>query len=95
MISTMVGGIRRRAAIVGGCVALTLVGFAAHLDQTSQVHAASNTDGQAISVTTPSETPAITKAEPSITGPAPLYAAKRPTRTPRLKFPDRRAGATH
>ena len=87
MFDTMVDGMRRRAAIVGGCAALTLVGFAAHLDQTSQARAASITDGQAISVTTPSETPAITKAEPSITGPAPLYAGEAPDSNPQAQIP--------
>jgi hypothetical protein len=87
MSTTVVRRLRLYAAAFGCCAAITLVCLAAHLTQSSQVHAAGISEGQAVTVSTPSATPAITKAVPSITGPAPLYAGEAPDSNPQAQIP--------
>ena len=87
MSTTVVRRLRMYAAIIGCCAAIALVGLAADITQSSQVHAAGYSDGQAITTSTPPETPAITKAAPSITGPAPLYAGEAPDSNPQAQMP--------
>jgi hypothetical protein len=87
MSTTLVRRLRLYAAVVGCCAAIALVCLAAHLTQNSQIHAAGSSEGQAVTVSTPSATPAITKAVPSITGPAPLYAGEAPNSNPQAQIP--------
>lgn len=87
MSTTVVRRLRLFAAIIACCAAITLVGLAAHLSQSSQLHAAGISDGQDVTTSTPPETPAITKAAPSITGPAPLYAGEAPDSNPQAQIP--------
>lgn len=87
MRSRSLGRLRICAATVGGCAAFALVGVAANAGEVSPLHAAAVPDGQAITVSTPSETPAITKAVPTITGPAPLFAGEAPDTNPSVLNP--------
>jgi hypothetical protein len=87
MGSNSVGRLRMSAAAIGGCAMFALVALAAHDGRVSPLHAAAAPDGQAITVSTPSETPAITKAVPTITGPAPLFAGEAPDTNPSVLNP--------
>lgn len=84
---TVVRRLRWYAAIIGCCAAIALAVLATHVTQSSPLRAASISDGQAITVSTPPATPAITKAVPSITGPAPLYAGEGPDTNPQAPMP--------
>jgi hypothetical protein len=74
------------AAIVGGGAVIALGGVAVYGMQGAEATAAGSSSGAA-PVTTPPTAPAIAKAEPSITGPAPLYAGEAPDSNPQAPIP--------
>jgi hypothetical protein len=74
-------GLRGCAAIVGCGAAIAMAWLGGDVTTSSRLQA-TIPDGQAIAVSTPPSTPAITKAVPTITGPAPLYAGEGPDTNP-------------
>jgi hypothetical protein len=56
-------------------------------DQSPAFAASGSSGGSVATPTTPPAVPLITKAVPSITGPAPLYAGEDPDSNPAAAFP--------
>jgi hypothetical protein len=65
---------------------IALGGVAVYCAQSAEVTAAGGS-GAAPTTTTPPSAPTIAKAEPSITGPAPLYAGEAPNSNPQAGIP--------
>ena len=78
--------LRLCAAMLGSGAMIVLAGGAVYYTQGADVTAAGSSSG-AGPVTTPPSVPAITKAVPSITGPAPLYAGEGPDSNPQAPIP--------
>jgi hypothetical protein len=88
MSRLVVQRMRLCAAIVGGGAMIALGGVAVFYMQDAQVTAAGDSSGASpVTTTTPPTAPAIAKAEPSITGPAPLYAGEAPNSNPQAAIP--------
>lgn len=77
--------LRLSAAVVGSGALIVLGGAAVIYNQGAEVTAAGNWSGPTTS--TPPSKPAITKAVPAITGPAPLYAGEGPDSNPQAPIP--------
>jgi len=75
------------AAVAGSGAMVTLAGLGVALAQNPQIAASGSTGGSVATPTTPPAAPLITKAEPSITGPAPLYAGEDPDSNPQAAIP--------
>ena len=75
------------AAIVGGGAVVALSGVAVYGMQGVQVTTAKSSSGATAITTTLPTVPAIEKAVPSITGPAPLYAGEGPDSNPQAPIP--------
>jgi hypothetical protein len=73
-------------AIVSGGLLIGGGAAAVYSVQGADVTASGSSSG-ASPVTTPPTAPAIAKAEPSITGPAPLYAGEAPDSNPQAPIP--------
>jgi len=73
------------AAVFGGGAMIALGGLAVVYTQGVDVTAAGSSSAGV--TTTPPTAPAITKAVPSITGPAPLYAGEGPDSNPQAPIP--------
>lgn len=82
---TVIQKMRLYAAVVGGGAVIALAGAAVYYTQGADVTAAGN--GVTAVTTTPPTTPAIAKAVPSITGPAPLFAGEKPDSNPQAAIP--------
>ena len=67
--------------------AAALTGAAVYYTQGADVTAAGNSSGASAVTTTPPNVPAIEKAVPSITGPAPLFAGEAPDSNPQAAIP--------
>lgn len=78
---------RLYAAIVGGAAMLILGGVGVYYAQGADVTASGDSSGASAVTTTPPTAPAIAKAQPSITGPAPLYAGEAPNSNPQAAIP--------
>jgi hypothetical protein len=85
MSMTVVPKLRLCAAIVGGGAMIALGGIAVYCTQSAEVTASG--DAGAPTTTTPPSAPAVAKAVPSITGPAPLYAGEAPNSNPQAAIP--------
>ena len=85
MSQKVVHNMRLCAAVIGGGAMIALGGVAVYCMQGEQVTAAGNSSVAA--TTTPPTVPAIEKAVPSITGPAPLYAGEAPDSNPQAPIP--------
>jgi hypothetical protein len=75
------------AAVTGAGAVVMLAGLGVASAQSPQIAAAGSTGGSAATPTTPPAAPLITKAEPAITGPAPLYAGEDPDSNPQAAIP--------
>jgi hypothetical protein len=76
------------AAVVGGSAVVVLGVLAGHFTQNPQMAASGSSGGSpATTSTTPPTAPAIEKASPAITGPAPLYAGQAPNSNPQAGIP--------
>jgi hypothetical protein len=87
MSEKVVQKMRLCAAIVGGGAMIALAGVAVYGMQGVQVITAKSASGATAITTTPPTAPAIAKAVPSITGPAPLYAGEGPDSNPQAPIP--------
>jgi hypothetical protein len=87
MNQSIVQKLRLCAAIVGTGAVVALGGLAVYCMQDAHVTAAGSSSGAAPVTTTPPTAPAIAKAVPSITGPAPLYAGEAPDSNPQAPIP--------
>ncbi|PXX02504.1 hypothetical protein C8E89_12450 [Mycolicibacterium moriokaense] len=79
--------LRMCAAVAGSCAIATLGALAVTFTQNPQVAASGSSGGSVTTSTTPPAAPVITKAEPAITGPAPLYAGQAPNSNPQAAIP--------
>jgi hypothetical protein len=84
---TVVPKLRLCAAIVGGGAMIALGGIAVYCTQSAEVTASGDAGAGAPTTTTPPSAPAVAKAVPSITGPAPLYAGEAPNSNPQAAIP--------
>jgi len=75
------------AAVVGCGPMIALGGATVYCMQGAQVTAAGHSSGGTPATSTPPTAPAIEKAVPSITGPAPLYAGEAPDSNPQAAMP--------
>ena len=73
------------AAVIGSGAMVALGGVAVYCTQGEQVTAAGSSSAPV--TTTEPTLPAIEKAVPSITGPAPLYAVEAPNSNPQAAIP--------
>jgi hypothetical protein len=73
--------------MVGGGALIALGGIAVHYTQDAQVTAAGSSTAATAVTSTPPTAPAIEKAVPAITGPAPLYAGEDPDTNPQAPIP--------
>jgi hypothetical protein len=80
-----VRSMRLCAALVGGGALIGVGGVAVYCTQDEQVRAAGSSIAPVTS--TPPTAPAIEKAVPSITGPAPLFAGEDPDTNPQAPIP--------
>ena len=80
MNRTVLSKSKTYAAIVGGGAIVVLGVLAGHFTQNPQMAASGGSPAAVTS--TPPTTPAIEKASPSITGPAPLWAGEAPDTNP-------------
>jgi len=87
MSLTVIQKMRLCAAVVGGGAVIALTGAAVYYTQGADVTAAGNSSGASAVTTTPPNGPAIEKAVPSITGPAPLFAGEAPDSNPQAAIP--------
>ena len=87
MSEKVVQKMRQCAAIVSGGAIVVLGGVAVYGMQGVQVVTAKSSSGATAITTTPPTAPAIAKAVPSITGPAPLYAGEGPDSNPQAPIP--------
>jgi hypothetical protein len=87
MSLTVFQKMRLYAAVVGGGAAIALAGAAVYYTQGADVTAAGSSSGATAVTTTPPTAPAIEKAVPGITGPAPLYAGEAPDSNPQAAIP--------
>ena len=86
MSLTVVEKIRLGAAIAGGGAMIAVGGVAVYCTQSAAVTTLG--DSAATPTTsTPPTAPPIAKAEPSITGPAPLFAGQNPNSNPQAGIP--------
>jgi hypothetical protein len=85
MSQKVVHNMRLCAAVIGGGAMIALGGVAVYCMQGEQVTAAGSSSVAV--TTTPPTAPAIEKAVPSITGPAPLYAGEAPDSNPQAAIP--------
>ena len=85
MTLELVQKMRVCAAVFGGGAMIAVGGMAVVYTQGVDVTAAGSSSGAATS--TPPTAPAIAKAVPSITGPAPLYAGEAPDSNPQAAMP--------
>ena len=75
-------------AAMAGCAAVVALGASVVMvTHTPQVAASGGSGGSVTTSTTPPAVPVITKAEPAITGPAPLYAGQAPNSNPQAAIP--------
>jgi len=79
--------LRLCAALMGSGALIVLGGAAVFHTQGADVTAAGSSSGAGPATSTPPTKPAITKAVPSITGPAPLYAGEGPDSNPQAPIP--------
>jgi hypothetical protein len=79
--------LRLCAALVGSGALIVLGGAAVFYTQGADVTAAGSASGAGPVTSTPPSKPAITKAVPAITGPAPLYAGEGPDSNPQAPIP--------
>ena len=78
----------RIPAAIAGCGAVVAFGaLGVMFAQTPQIAASGSSNVSPAGTTTPLAQPLITKAEPSITGPAPLYAGEGPDSNPAAVWP--------
>lgn len=75
------------AAVAGSAAVVTLAALGMTLSHSPQMYASGSSGGSVTTSTTPPTVPVITKAEPSITGPAPLYAGQAPNSNPQAAMP--------
>jgi hypothetical protein len=87
MTLELVQKMRVCAAVFGGGAMIALTGMAVVYTQDVDVTAAGSSSGAAPATSTPPTAPAIEKAVPSITGPAPLYAGEAPDSNPQAAMP--------
>jgi hypothetical protein len=87
MSLTVIQKMRLYAAVFGGGAAIALAGAGVYYTQGEDVTAAGTSSGAAAVTTTPPTAPAIEKAVPSITGPAPLFAGEAPDSNPQAAIP--------
>jgi hypothetical protein len=87
MSVTSIQRMRLCAAIVGSGAVIVLAGGAVYYAQDADVIAARSSSGAGPVTSTPPSAPAIAKAVPSITGPAPLYAGEGPDSNPQAPIP--------
>jgi hypothetical protein len=85
MSQKVVRKVRLCAAVIGGGAMIALGGVAVYCTQDEQLTAAGNSSAPV--TTTEPTAPAIEKAVPSITGPAPLYAGEAPDSNPQAPIP--------
>jgi hypothetical protein len=83
---TVVQKMRLGTAILGGGAMIAVGGVAVYCTQGAEFTATGDS-GATPTTTTPPTTPAVAKAEPSITGPAPLYAGQAPNSNPQAGIP--------
>lgn len=87
MSLTVMQKMRLYAAVFGGGAVIALAGAAVYYMQGADVAAAGSSSAATAVTTTPPTAPAIEKAVPSITGPAPLYAGEAPDSNPQAAIP--------
>jgi hypothetical protein len=85
MSQKVVHKVRLCAAVIGGGAVIALGCVAVYGAQGEQVTAAGSTSAPV--TTTEPTAPAIEKAVPGITGPAPLYAGEAPDSNPQAPIP--------
>jgi hypothetical protein len=85
MSQKVVHKVRLCAAVIGGGAMIALGGVAVYWTHGEQVTAAGNASAPV--TTTEPTVPAIEKAVPGITGPAPLYAGEAPNSNPQAAIP--------
>jgi hypothetical protein len=85
MSEKVIHNMRLCAAVIGGGAMIALGGVAVYGTQGERVSAAGSSSAP-VTTTEPS-VPAIEKAVPSITGPAPLYAGEDPDTNPQAAIP--------
>ena len=85
MNQKVVQNVRLCAAVIGSGAMVALGAVAVYCTQGEQVTAAGSSSAP-ITTTEPT-LPAIEKAVPSITGPAPLYAGEAPNSNPQAAIP--------
>jgi hypothetical protein len=83
----LVQKVRLCAAVAGGGAMIALAGAAVYFTHDVDFTAAGSSSGSAPATSTPPTAPAIAKASPSITGPAPLYAGEAPDTNPQAAIP--------
>jgi uncharacterized MnhB-related membrane protein len=87
MSLTVIQKMRLYAAVIGSGAVIALAGAAVYCMQGADVTAAGSSSAATAITTTPPTAPAIEKAVPSITGPAPLYAGEAPDSNPQAAIP--------
>jgi hypothetical protein len=85
MSQRIIHELRLCAAVIGGGAMIALSGVAVYYMQDAQIIAAGSSSAPV--TTTPPTAPAIEKAVPTITGPAPLYAGEAPNSNPQAAIP--------
>ncbi len=75
------------SVVVGSGALIMMGGVAVYYTQGMDFTAAGNSNVGTPTTTTPPTVPAIAKAAPSITGPAPLYAGEGPNSNPQAPIP--------
>jgi len=87
MSLTVIQKMRLYGAVLGGGAVIALAGVAVYYMQGADVTAAGSSSAVTAVTTTPPTAPAIEKAVPSITGPAPLFAGEAPDSNPQAGIP--------
>ena len=87
MSLTVFQKMRLYGAVLGGGAVIALAGAAVYYMQGADVTAAGSSSAVTAVTTTPPTAPAIEKAVPSITGPAPLFAGEAPGANPQAAIP--------